>query len=82
MNNIIDCFKKTLNECSKKYSYQELILKFGEEGASRLEIMLVDSALKRMPIHSLKDTLLLLPSKFNEVLRSATYKLSILNDNK
>jgi len=82
MNNIIDSFIGALDMCRDKYTYQELLMELGNKGASRVELMIIDSGLKKMPIFPLQRTLLLLPSKFEEMIQSATDKLLILNDKK
>lgn len=77
----IKLFKIEVKKLSKKY---KTILDFYSKlpilGYSRLEIMIIDSAIKNMPFENLHNTLLLKQDLFITMLQNLTKKIKAIKN--
>lgn len=80
MTKIVNDFKDIVAKISIGRTSQQVFLELRNQGASRVGVMLVDSAMKSMPIEPLKNTLLLRNEKFQEELQNTTKLLQKIFD--
>ncbi len=73
-NNIV----KRVNE-TEKYPLI-LFQKLKQQGLSRVELMIVDSAIKNMSLETLDKTLLLLPEEYSNILQKLTVSLTNITE--
>lgn len=69
---IVQNFKKQLDRVTKKKTPQEIFLKLKAYHLSRVELMIVDSGIKKLPIEHIPETLLLRQEMFHEMLQNIT----------
>lgn len=72
-------FKKMVNEISKNIDYRCVFKKLQQINLSRTEMMIVDSAIKNMPLDNLDKTLLLSSKSYDKTLQYLTFKLNELH---
>lgn len=74
-NQIINNFEKTLNELFQISHPYTLIPQLKKHGLDRVQLMILDSAIKGMPLENIWKTLLILEHKYYEMLKDATDKI-------
>ena len=75
---LINKFKDSVVNKSKNYkSPLDFFMKLRGDQFNRLELMIMDSTLKNMPLENLYKTLLLTEEKYIEILQEIINKLSI-----
>jgi hypothetical protein len=76
---IIKKLKKTTESKLKKFkSNIEFFLFLRDKSFTRLELMILDSVVKKMPLENLPHTLLLLDDIYYKILESITNKLKMI----
>ena len=76
--NLLNKFKKATLDKSKAFkSPVEFFLKLRDKDFSRLELMILDSAIKNMPLERLYNTLLLSEESYYKIIEELTKKLTI-----
>lgn len=74
-------FKAMVDEVSTGINPILIFKKLKKYNLSRIELMIVDSAIKDMPLENLYKTLLISESDYNEMIKNLTFKLIDLYHN-
>jgi hypothetical protein len=83
MKKIIDELQQALAKAVIGRTQQELFVELKKHNCSRVGMMIIDSAIKRMPLEHLDNTLLLTKEQFQLQLQYATLSLeNIINSSK
>lgn len=72
---LISVLKREVSRVNKKYSSPLEFFKEIQGTFDRVELMIIDSAIKNMPLHNLDKTLLLLHSDYVRMLHSIALTL-------
>ena len=77
---IIKIFKKTVEEKRKNYSSPLQMILDVRSRLTRIELMILDSAIKNMPLENLHKTLLLKQEIYFEILQNVTHVLKTIKN--
>jgi len=77
-NKIITKFQNKIKESINKYKTPiDFFMDLKTKSYSRIELMIIDSAIKNIPFNTLHNTLLLKENKFIELIQNINIKLSV-----
>jgi len=72
---VIKEFQSMVSEVSKGINPLAVFRKLQQYNLSKVELMIIDSAIKGMPLENLYETLILSADGYNTILQNLTFKL-------